>query len=107
MMLEHLANEILMKIFEYLIERFFSYHNLSLEKFSHLKSLSISYLHSESLMFKIINELSHLPLLTHLKFIECRFRFNQQDTQYILNRIFVKTARIQTFAFLPVVLITI
>jgi hypothetical protein len=70
------------------IEEFFSHHNISLQNFSHLKSLSISYLHSESLMFKIIDELSHLPLLTHLRFVACRFRFNQEDTQYILNRIF-------------------
>ena len=53
----------------------------------YLQSLSISHLYSAPTMVRIIGQLYHLPHLTFLKFIECRFRFDQENTEFILSSI--------------------
>lgn len=68
------------------ITQFFSY-NFHLSQFTHLEKLVLSNVYSSSILDKLINQLSYLPSLTHLSFINCHMSINQTDANDLYNQI--------------------
>jgi hypothetical protein len=72
------------------INLFLSYQP-SFRQFTHLKSLSICFVHSYETLIKIVHELHHLSNLTHLKLNSSSFGNDQLDLQSIVNNIWSLT----------------
>ncbi|CAF0838535.1 unnamed protein product [Adineta steineri] len=69
------------------INLFVSYIS-SLRQFTHLRSLSLSYLSSKEILLKIAIELPHLVQLTHLKLYTCHFPdYNETDFELLTKNI--------------------
>ncbi|CAF0890618.1 unnamed protein product [Adineta steineri] len=69
------------------INLFFSY-GPSLRQFTHLRSLSLSYLRSKEILLNITIELPHLVQLTHLKFNYCCIPdYDKTDFELLTNNI--------------------
>ncbi len=62
-------------------------HNLNIRQFYSLKSLSLYELCSNEIMNKIMFEWKYLPNLTHLTLAGCYLRFNQINTQQLIDNI--------------------
>ncbi|CAF3914391.1 unnamed protein product [Rotaria sp. Silwood1] len=68
------------------VNLFISYMS-SFSQFTHLQSLSLSYLHSYNILMKIIDECHQLGHLTHLYMKSCYFPKDQGDFLLIINKV--------------------
>ena len=68
------------------INRFFS-HDLKLDQFIHLRSLTFYHLSSDELMTNIMMTWGNLPCLTHIKFSQCYFSYRENDVLNMMNSI--------------------
>jgi hypothetical protein len=68
------------------IKLFLSY-SPSFDRFTQLRSLSISNLRSYQILIKIMNQFHQLYHLTHLNFFHCFLQDDQVDFQWIVNHI--------------------
>ncbi|CAF1338382.1 unnamed protein product [Rotaria sordida] len=60
-------------------------YNLTLDEFTHLKSLLLQKIHSSDIILNIITDCSYLSYLTHLKIIECHYTHDKNSKQLISN----------------------
>jgi hypothetical protein len=69
------------------INCFLSY-NLTLHQFTNLQSLSVSYLHSDVVMCKLLTEFRHLHNLIRLSFTKCEFKHDIKTTFELVRNIY-------------------
>jgi hypothetical protein len=61
----------------------------TLDRFIHLRSLSLYYVCSNELVNKLVLQCCQLPLLASLDFIKCSFKYHQETLLNILNHIWL------------------
>ncbi|CAF4218428.1 unnamed protein product, partial [Adineta steineri] len=68
------------------ISLFLSY-GLRLEQFTHLQTISLSHIHSSSILNKLLTDCLYLPSLTHFTLTNCHISIDQISTDHLYNQI--------------------
>jgi hypothetical protein len=86
----------------------------SFNQFTQLRSLTISDLHSDEVLLKLLNKCHHLNSLTHLSLKSCTFPNREADSQLVVDKIwslpkliscsFDMTSKSREISFIPTVI---